>query len=1183
MSTDFLAEVREALGEHGESALRLAYHAALPVVLDVGLLNLLRVNFFLDPPDALPYEAEAELLLSPLFREVSDGLYEIEPDLRNLLLTGLYSHDRYGARRVRRVAALLEHYTDATAAWRALPSLEAAQRLTAVSFLDPDLARLWLDESEARATGAGSSAGASPENLGREWHVAMRRRVEDHATVASIDDALSRAKALLRASSPEVRLTGIRTIGTLTHLPEFRPDYVVTLLCEFVKDMRNPHTDTLPGPEPVPEDVQAALTLLGTLHGRSETITLADADLTGANLAGLDFRNANFRNVRLKDVTATGINLTGASFVGVALVDVSLDGARLDAANLHFTDMVRVSLRGVSAEGSDIRADHQEDVTATDATGGVAQLIADSEYDFLWERTQANLGADASADSPWAPASGPARNPTGADGPPELPGYQFLQHIGTGGNSQVYLYEQALPRRKVAVKVLNDSGLTETARRRFTAEANVTAGLTHRHIVQVFEANVTADGRPYLVMPYYPQPNLSVRARRAHFSVAEVLRIGIQIGSAVETSHRNDVLHRDIKPQNILTDAYGEPALTDFGIATTKGGDGPEGLSVPWSPPEILYGTTAGDERSDVYSLGATLWHLLVGRSPFEQPGGDNAAFALMGRIKSDPPPRTGRADVPESLERLLRQAMAKDPAARPQTALDLIRGLQTIEQELRLPLTRPVVLDDFPAGNGQQAWTATRHHPVTLAYGAESAAGRATGVNGDSYLAVPPLFAVADGGSIAGDLASRIAIETLAGAALDHPMSVDRVLASIHDANRAVANLAEGHEMRTAIAGLALLQSDDGDRLMALNVGNSRVYRLSGGRLRQVTTDKAIQEKVHPLHRQGFIDRDEALAWFTANLGLPVGDPARRLVCWVHGEDGVGKSALLGEMRGIAESHGALCARADEPSPGLPDVMNALATDLRGQGVELQGFTRLYATYREVLAEAQSDPGAPEGFAEFIRDAARDNDLTVSRVDLVNRARKAEHVRAFLTRKFPKQDPISLLVNPVDALTPAFVRDLYVAVADRPLALFFDAREWTNAVITPWLGSVLEGRHGELPANIVVVTTGQDPLDDWNSGQPSGAVMKIPLRTTVEVTGLEATHALGTPAPRPNYWILPAILGDRYLLCSDGLYTAVPDDRLAGLLTSGAPADAASALLAAAANSLDDVTLIVVDVGGPE
>jgi len=302
-----------------------------------------------------------------------------------------------------------------------------------------------------------------------------------------------------------------------------------------------------------------------------------------------------------------------------------------------------------------------------------------------------------------------SRTPASEVTPPDLPGYRFIKNIGAGGNAQVYLYEQDLPHRKVAVKVLNESTLSEAARRRFTAEANVTADLAHRHIVQVFDANVTPDGRPYIVMPYYPQPNLSVRARRSHFSVADVLRIGIQIGSAVETSHRREVLHRDIKPQNILTDSYGEPALTDFGIATTKGGDGPEGLSVPWSPPEVIFGISPGDQRADVYSLGATLWHLLVGRSPFEQPGGDNSTFALMGRIKSEPPPRTQRADVPDSLERLLRQAMAKDPGGRPQSALELIRGLQSVEQELRLPLTQPILPADELSGDTRGGDTIAR------------------------------------------------------------------------------------------------------------------------------------------------------------------------------------------------------------------------------------------------------------------------------------------------------------------------------------------------------------------------------------------------------------------------------------------------------------------------------------------
>ena len=283
---------------------------------------------------------------------------------------------------------------------------------------------------------------------------------------------------------------------------------------------------------------------------------------------------------------------------------------------------------------------------------------------------------------------------------PRIPGLDVVRPLGSGGYADVYLYEQQQPRMPVAVKVLKREGLTAAIRRQFVDEANTMAQLAdHPYIVQVFRSEQTADGGAYLVMKYYPPPNLAVRSRAQRMSVEEVLRTGIQLASAVETAHRAGIIHRDIKPANVLVSQYGQPGLTDFGIAGRGGHaedvDEDVGVSVPWSPPEVLYGQSNGDSRSDVYSLAATLWHLLVGRSPFEQPGGDNSAYALMPRIRAVPVPPTGRADVPVSLERLLAHAMAKDPGSRPQTAIELARGLQSVEQEQRLPRTPVVVLDE--------------------------------------------------------------------------------------------------------------------------------------------------------------------------------------------------------------------------------------------------------------------------------------------------------------------------------------------------------------------------------------------------------------------------------------------------------------------------------------------------------
>lgn len=284
-------------------------------------------------------------------------------------------------------------------------------------------------------------------------------------------------------------------------------------------------------------------------------------------------------------------------------------------------------------------------------------------------------------------------------GPPELPGLEYVQPLGSGGYADVYLYEQQMPKMPVAVKVLKPEGMTAAIRQQFFTEAHTMAHVgDHPFIVQIFRADTARDGRPYLVMKYYPPPNLASRARRERFAVEEVLRTGIQLASAVETAHRAGIIHRDIKPANILISQYGAPGLTDFGIAGRGGQEDLSedvGVSVPWAPPEVVFGHSNGSPQADVYSLAATLWQLLVGRSPFEVPGGDNSAYALMPRIRTHPVPQTGRADVPTSLERLLAQAMSKRPESRPQTALELARALQTIEQEQRLARTPTVVLDE--------------------------------------------------------------------------------------------------------------------------------------------------------------------------------------------------------------------------------------------------------------------------------------------------------------------------------------------------------------------------------------------------------------------------------------------------------------------------------------------------------
>ena len=286
--------------------------------------------------------------------------------------------------------------------------------------------------------------------------------------------------------------------------------------------------------------------------------------------------------------------------------------------------------------------------------------------------------------------------------PPNLPGFSYLRVLGSGGFADVFLYQQDLPRRQVAVKVLLAEVVNDQVRQSFQAEANLMASLSsHPSILTVFQAGVSADGRPYLVMEQC-SPALSQRYRTEPLGVPEVLQVGITIANAVQAAHQAGMLHRDLKPSNILVTRYGHAVLGDFGIAATVSDARTVeaiGLSIPWSAPEVLLDEVSGSVASEVWSLGATLYSFLAGHSPFEIPGAENSSAQLISRINKARVLALNRADVPSRLELILQRTMSRRPESRQGSVLELIRELQSVEAELGLLPTRLEVADEDWAG----------------------------------------------------------------------------------------------------------------------------------------------------------------------------------------------------------------------------------------------------------------------------------------------------------------------------------------------------------------------------------------------------------------------------------------------------------------------------------------------------
>jgi eukaryotic-like serine/threonine-protein kinase len=252
--------------------------------------------------------------------------------------------------------------------------------------------------------------------------------------------------------------------------------------------------------------------------------------------------------------------------------------------------------------------------------------------------------------------------------------FALVREIGSGGFSTVFLGRDEVLDRPVAVKILNPALDDSNVSYRFQREGRTAARLSHPNIVQVYDAGEDElDGHEvsYIVVEYVPGGNLKdLIERRGPLPGAMLSRIGADLADGLAHAHERGIVHRDIKPQNVLLDEYGSPKLSDFGLARaldmnhSTSTDSHLGTPI-YSSPEQLRGEGV-TPKSDVYSLGATLYHAAVGEPPFS---GDPLQVATQQVVKPPIPPRARGAAIGERLEVLILSSLAKDPADRPDAA----------------------------------------------------------------------------------------------------------------------------------------------------------------------------------------------------------------------------------------------------------------------------------------------------------------------------------------------------------------------------------------------------------------------------------------------------------------------------------------------------------------------------------
>ena len=277
--------------------------------------------------------------------------------------------------------------------------------------------------------------------------------------------------------------------------------------------------------------------------------------------------------------------------------------------------------------------------------------------------------------------------------------YRIISSLGAGGMGEVYLAEDTRLRRRVALKLLPPSFTGETDRvLRFAQEARAASALSHPNVCTIHEVGEGEDGRHFIVMEYVDGVTLRRHMQSKRMDVAEVLEVAIQMASGLTAAHVLGVVHRDVKPENVMLRPDGIVKVLDFGLAKLTEKQPPADSTMPTQPrvqteTGMLMGTAsymspeqarglAVDARTDIWSLGVVLYEMLEGRTPFE---GATNSDVIVSVLEREPLPLSRDAEVTAGLERIVSKALRKRKEQRYQTLGDLVVDLKNLKEELEV------------------------------------------------------------------------------------------------------------------------------------------------------------------------------------------------------------------------------------------------------------------------------------------------------------------------------------------------------------------------------------------------------------------------------------------------------------------------------------------------------------------